>query len=131
GVSAIDRDSTWEVGPALRFGLPIFDHGSGPRARARAELAHADHELSATATELRARARAARIAALSAYQEARHLKDIVLPLRQQIVDETLLHYNAMDADPFQLIVARRDLAAAGHQYLDAVRRYANAMTEIT
>jgi outer membrane protein TolC len=131
GVSAIDRDSTWEVGPALRFGLPIFDHGSGPRTRARAELAHADHELSATATELRAHARAARIAALSAYQEARHLHEVVLPLRQQIVDETLLHYNAMDADPFQLIVARRDLAAAGHQYLDALRRYANAMTEIT
>ena len=131
GVSAIDRDNTWEVGPAVRFGLPIFDHASGPRARARAELAHADHVLSATATELRARARAARIAALSAYQEARHLHEVVLPLRQQIVDETLLHYNAMDADPFQLIVARRELVDAGHQYLDALRRYANAMTEIS
>ena len=54
----------------------------------------------------------------------------MLPLRQQIVDQTLLHYNAMDADPFQLIVARRDLADAGHQYLDALRRYANAMSEI-
>jgi hypothetical protein len=54
----------------------------------------------------------------------------VLPLRQQIVDETLLHYNAMDADPFQLIVARRDLADAGHQYLDALRRFRAAMAEV-
>src|SRR5205085_10965459 len=84
GVSAIDRDSTWEVGPAVRVGLPIFDHNSGPRARARAELARADHELAATATELRARSRAARIAALAAYAEAHHLHDVVLPLRQQI-----------------------------------------------
>jgi outer membrane protein, heavy metal efflux system len=70
------------------------------------------------------------IAELEAYQEARHLHDVVLPLRQKIVDETLLHYNAMDADPFQLIVARRDLADAGHRYLDALRRYANAMSEV-
>jgi outer membrane protein TolC len=130
GVSAIDRDSTWEVGPAVRLGLPIFDHNSGPRARARAELARADHELAAVATELRAQARAARITALAAYQEARHLHEVVLPLRQQIVDETLLHYNAMDADPFQLIVARRELVAAHRQYVDSLRRYANAMTEI-
>ena len=55
----------------------------------------------------------------------------MLPLRQQIVDETLLHYNAMDADPFQLIVARRELVDAGHQYLDALRRYWNGMTATT
>lgn len=131
GVSAIDHDHGWSVGPAVRIGLPIFDWRSGPRARATAELARADHELTAEAIELRAHARAARIAALAAYQEARHLHDVVLPLRQQIVDQTLLHYNAMDADPFQLIVARRDLADAGHQYLDALRRYANAMTVVT
>ena len=32
----------------------------------------------------------------------------------------------MDADPFALIVARRELVDAGHQYLDALRRYWNA-----
>ena len=131
GVSAIDHDGTWEWGPAVRFGLPIFDWRSGPRARAAAELARADHELQATTVELRSRARAARIAALEAYQEARRIHDVVLPLRQQVVDQTLLHYNAMDADPFQLIVARRELVEAGHEYLDALRRYANAMSEIS
>ena len=130
GVSAMDRDGDVEVGPAVRIGIPLFDQRSGARARADAELQQRQHELEATAVELRAEARAARITALAAYAEARHLHDIVLPLRQQIVDETLLHYNAMDADPFQLIVARRDLADAGHQYLDALRRYSNAMAEV-
>jgi cobalt-zinc-cadmium efflux system outer membrane protein len=130
GVSVIDRDSTVEVGPALLIGLPIFDQRNGPRARAAAELARAGHELAAVAVELRADARAARVTALAAYQEARHLHDVVLPLRQQIVDETLLQYNAMNADPFQLIVARRELVDGNHQYLDALRRYANAMTEV-
>jgi outer membrane protein TolC len=130
GVSMIDRDGDVEVGPALRLGIPLFDQRAGERARARAELAKREHELEGTAVELRAQARAARIAALEAYQEARHIRDVVLPLRQQIVDETLLHYNAMDADPFQLIVARRELADAGHQYLDALRRYWAAMAEV-
>ncbi|MCX5747004.1 MAG: RND transporter, partial [Proteobacteria bacterium] len=79
---------------------------------------------------LRAHARAARITALAAYQEVRHLRDLVLPLRQQIVDETLLHYNAMDADPFALIAARRDLADAGHQYLEALAHYHAAMSTV-
>ena len=130
GVSALELEGDFEVGPALRLGLPLFDQRAGARARANAELARRQHELAATAVELRAEARAARITALAAYEEARHLHDIVLPLRQQIVDETLLHYNAMDADPFQLIVARRDLADGGHQYLDALRRYWSAMAEV-
>lgn len=119
------------VGPAVRVGIPLLDNRSGMRARARAELSRADSDLSATAVELRAGARSARIAALAAFQEARHVRAVILPLRQQIVDETLLQYNAMNADPFQLIVARRQLAEAGQQYLDALRRYWNAMTEVT
>src|SRR5262249_48707786 len=129
--SAIDRDGTIEVGPALRLGIPLFDQRSGARARAAAEASRAEHELTASAIELRAAARRVRVEALEAHAGARHLHDVVLPLRQQIVDETLLHYNAMDADPFQLIVARRELVNAAQQYLDALERYADAMTEVT
>ena len=129
GASVVDRAGTLEIGPAVRIGLPIFDGRSGPRAQAHARLAGAEHALAADAIDLRARARAAKIAALAAYAEARRLHDVVLPLRQQIVDETLAHYNAMDADPFQLVVARRELVDAGHQYLDALRRYGDAMAE--
>ena len=131
GTSMIEHDGSVEIGPAVRVGIPLFDQRTGERARARAELSRTDHELVAIAVELRARARSARIEALAAYQEARHLHEVVLPLRQQIVDETLLHYNAMDADPFQLILARRELADAAHQYLDALRRYTNTMTFVT
>lgn len=130
GVSVVEHGAGIEVGPAVRLGIPLFDQRSGARARARATLAKAELELHASAVELRANARAARIAALSAYQEARHLRDVILPLRQQIVDQTLLHYNAMDANPFELIIARRDLADAGHQYLDALRRYWSAMARV-
>lgn len=131
GASAIAREGDFEVGPAIRLGLPLFDQRAGERAKANAEADRDRHELTATAVALRARARAVRVAALAAYNEARHLHDVVLPLRQQVVDQTLLHYNAMDADPFELIVARRDLAETGAQYLEALRRYADAMTLAT
>ena len=131
GVSAIDRDGVIEVGPALRIGIPLFDQRAGARAKASAAATRSVHELAGTEVAVRARARSLHVAALAAHTEARHLHEVVLPLRQKIVDETLLHYNAMDADPFELIVARRDLADAGAQYLAALRRYANAMTEVT
>ncbi|MFT3696104.1 MAG: TolC family protein [Kofleriaceae bacterium] len=131
GASAIARDGDFEVGPAIRLGLPLFDQRAGERAKANAEAARDQHELTATAVALRARARAVRVSALAAYAEAKHLHDVVLPLRQQVVDQTLLHYNAMDADPFELIVARKDLAETGVHYLDALRRYADAMTLAT
>lgn len=131
GVSVVNHGAGLEVGPSVRLGIPLFDQRAGDRARARASLAKAENELVATAVELRSDARATRIAALAAYQEARHLRDVILPLRQQIVDQTLLHYNAMDADPFELIVARRQLAEAGHQYLDALRSYWNAIARVT
>ncbi|HZJ70546.1 MAG TPA: TolC family protein [Planctomycetota bacterium] len=131
GIAVLQHDDERQLGPAVRIGIPLLDWSSGPRARTRADQQRAEHVLAATAVELRATARAARITALASYAEARHLRDVVLPLRQQIVDETLKHYNAMDADPFALISARQALVDAGHQYVEALRRYAHAMTQVT
>jgi outer membrane protein TolC len=131
GVAIAADPNETGIGPAIQIGLPVFDQRAGERARANAAVRRADHELAAEAVELGAAARAARVTALATYQEARRLHDVVLPLRRQIVDETLAHYNAMDADPFALIVARRELAEGAHAYVDATRRYWNAMAEVT
>ena len=119
------EDGAWKVGPALRLGLPIFDQQQGPRARANAELRRSGNLAIATAVTLRARARAVRQRVLAAHAEARHLAAVVLPLRQQVLDETLKQYNAMNASTFELLIARRDLVDAGRQYIDALRRYHN------
>jgi outer membrane protein, heavy metal efflux system len=124
GVAATRRDDgEWEAGPAISIGLPLFNWQQGPRARAHARLRRAQNLLAATSVELRARARAARQRALEAHAEARHLESVVLPLRQRVLDETLLHYNAMNASLFELLQARRDLVEAGRQYIEALRRY--------
>jgi hypothetical protein len=119
------------IGPLIKLGIPLFDWRGGDRMRANASVTRAEHELSATAVELRAAARSARVTALAAYQETRHLFTVILPLRQQILDETLKQYNAMNADPFALLMARRGLVDGGDQYLDALRRYWNAMSAVS
>jgi outer membrane protein TolC len=130
GVAIADDGHNTGIGPAVRIGVPLFDPRSGERARANALVRRADHELEATRAALAAGVRAARQAALAAHAEAHHLRTVVLPLRQQIIDETLKHYNAMDADPFALIAARQGAVDAAHQYLDAQRRYWSAMAEV-
>lgn len=129
GAAASHDDEGWRAGPAIRIGLPLFDQGQGARAKAWAGVRRAQHLLAATAVDLRATARAVRQRALGAHAEARHLRDVVLPLRQQILDETLRQYNAMNASTFELLAARRELADAGRQYLDALRRCAQARAE--
>jgi cobalt-zinc-cadmium efflux system outer membrane protein len=129
GVAMDHKDGEWDAGPALSIGLPLFDQQQGPRARANAELNRARNEAIATAVELRAQARAVRQRVLGAYAEARHLRDVVLPQRQRIVDETLKQYNAMNASTFELLGARRDLVDAGRQYIDALRRFWRASAD--
>ncbi len=129
GVSADRKDGAWDFGPAIAIGLPLFDQGQGPRARANAELRRAQNEAIATAVELRATARATRQRVLGAYAEAKHLFDVILPLRQTVLAETLKQYNAMNATTFELLIARRDIVDAGRQYIDALRRFWRAAAE--
>lgn len=131
GVSAARRAGLdWAAGPTLRFALPLFNQQQGPRARARAEQKRARDQLAATTTDLRAEVELARATALAAFTEAKQLRDVVLPLRERILAETVLHYNAMNASTFELLVARREMTDVSRQYVDALRRYWHAMADI-
>jgi hypothetical protein len=57
------------------------------------------------------------------YQQALQVKDTILPLRQKILSEVLLHYNAMNATPFELLLARRAQADANQQYIELLRDF--------
>lgn len=130
GASVARReDAGWEVGPAIRIGIPLFDQQQGPRARARAEQRRARNQAAATAVELRASAAITRSRVQQAFAEVRQLVDVVMPLRQRVLDETVLQYNAMNASTFELLIARRDMVEVGRQYIEALRRYWSAMAE--
>lgn len=132
GVAIARRDGgDWEAGPALRIGIPLFNQQQGPRARARADESRARNELAATRNELAAAAQQVRSRVDQAFAEVRLLLDVVMPLRKRVLDQTVLHYNAMNASTFELLSARRDMVEVGRQYIDALRRYWLAVAEAT
>lgn len=129
GISSDRLEGRWDVGPAVRVGIPLFNQQQGPRARANADLRRARNEAVATAVELRTFVRATRQRVLQAHAEARHVFTVLLPLQQRVLDETVKQYNAMNASTFELLIARRDLVEVGSRYIDAVRRYWRADAE--
>lgn len=130
GVAAEYHDGGWFPGPALRLGIPLVSGERGRAAGMRAEERRVAALTAAVAIEVRASARAARMRALAAFDEARHVRDVLLPLRRKVLEETVLQWNAMNAGPLELLAARRELASAERMSIDAHRRFASAMIDV-
>jgi cobalt-zinc-cadmium efflux system outer membrane protein len=114
-------ESGWSVGPALRLSIPLLDWGQGERGRAASELRRARRLHEDGAIRLRAAARTAARRLVAARERAIRLRDVLVPLRARIADETLLQYNAMRATPFELVAARQAQIDARRQYVEALR----------
>lgn len=116
-------ENDWSVGPSWSVPIPLFDRGQGRVARSRAELRQQQERYTQLAIELRSMAREARIDLELAADTTRHYRQVVLPLRQKIVNETQLQYNAMQAGLFELLDARQQQIQAGERYITAVLAY--------
>ena len=125
-----ESGGTWGYGPAFSLPIPLFDQGTPAAARAAAELRAAQQRQAALAVRVRARTRAAVARALAARSRARQYKLDVLPLRQQIVEETHREYNGMLVGTFQLLTAKQQQIEAGRQSIEALRDYWLARTEL-
>ncbi len=118
-----EREEGWKVGPVLSVPLPLFDHGQGRIGRAVAELRRAQQEYYALAVRIRSTARAVQDRMLGAQDRALYYRDILLPLRERIVNEAQLQYNAMQIGIFQLLREREQQIGAGVAYVEALREY--------
>ena len=125
-----EAEGGWAVGPAFSFPIPLFNQGQPATAAARAELRRAWQEYYALAVHIRSRTRAARDALIAAHDQVRHYREVVLPLRNRIVEQTQLQYNAMQIGPFQLLVAKQQQIDAGAAYVRAVRTYWSARVQL-
>jgi len=123
-------DGAWEVGPVLEFPIPLFDQGQARTGRAAAELRRAQQEYYALAVIIRATARMLRDRAQGARDRAFYYRDIMLPLHERIVNESQLQYNAMQLGPIQLLRAREQQIESGAAYVEALRDYWLARTEL-
>lgn len=123
GVAAEREDQEWELGPKLSLPLPLLDQGQARLAGARSELRRAQGRYYALAVGVRAAVRAARERLLAARTAALHYRDVILPLRAQVLGQTQLQYNAMQVGVFQLLTAKQQQIEAGRRYIEALRDY--------
>ena len=129
GVSARD-EGHWSVGPAVAVELPLFYQGQGKVDAALAEARRQKALGTATAVDLRNAAHAAATKLTAARENALRYRDVLLPLRQQVLDETELHYNAMTVGVFQLLAAKRDQITTARTYVELLRDYWLARNEV-
>ena len=103
--------------------LPLFDRGGARVARAESVYMQALGRVAETAVNVRSAARAGYLGYRASFDVARHYRDHVIPLRQQIAQETLLRYNGMLASPFELLADAREQAAAVHATIEALKDF--------
>ena len=72
---------------------------------------------------LRAAVRAARARLESTEARTKQYKEVLLPLRERVVRETVLQYNAMQVGVFQVLQALRDQLDAGRAYVGTLHEY--------
>jgi len=123
-------DGSWTVGPTLEFAIPLFDQGQARIGRAASDLRRAQQEYYALAVRIRATARAVRDRMEGSRDRAVYYRDILLPLQERIVNETQLHYNAMQLGPMQLLRAREQQIETGAAYIGTLREYWLARSDV-
>jgi cobalt-zinc-cadmium efflux system outer membrane protein len=114
------------AGPQFNVAIPIFDWGQAASAAGRAEVELRFERYAALAVEVRSAARELAYRAATAQQRAVYQRDVMIPLRAAITQETHLRYNAMFDGVFQLLRAKRGELDARLDAIDAIAEFWHA-----
>ncbi|HXG53466.1 MAG TPA: TolC family protein [candidate division Zixibacteria bacterium] len=124
-----EREEGWEAGPTVELSIPLFDRGQARIARALTELRRARQEYYGLAVRIRSVARAVQDRMSGSRDRALYYRDILVPLRERIVNEAQLQYNAMQLSPFELLRAKEQQIETAAAYIEALRDYWLARTD--
>lgn len=125
-----DPDGPRVIGPHLVLDLPVFDQRQAFIARLEAQQRQQERRLSGIAIEARSEVRLAEARLRGSRQVALHYRDVLLPLRKEVLDQALLHYNGMFISLFQLLVVKQAEAEARRGYLESLRDYWSARADL-
>lgn len=127
----IEREGgKWEAGPEATVALPLFDQGQARRAVLRAELRRRQALYYAVGVEVRSAARTLARRLATTRRTALHYQRVLLPLRAELVEETLRQYNAMQIGVFELLQAQQLEVTASRRYFDALSAYWETRTDL-
>ncbi len=117
-------------GPSVGLEIPLFDQRQASIARLEAFKRRSEHDLRALAINVRADVRTARARLLTARGVAEDYGKVVIPLRENIVRVSQLHYDAMLLGVYQLIAAKQSEFDAYRETIEAVRDYWIARSDL-
>lgn len=117
-------------GPSLQAAIPLFDQGQAKLARSRSLLRQRQERYMALAIEIRSQARAAYTRMRTARSRAEYYRSTILPLHAEILKHSQMQYNAMQIGVFQLLVAKQAQIDAGGEYIEALREYWIARSDL-
>lgn len=125
-----DSDGTWRTGPKLRVGLPLFDQGQARVAGLEADYRRRSRALAGLAVTVRSQVREAWHRLAAAQGAVTHYRDVLLPLSQRIVEDTLRLQSGMLVGVYDLIRSKQDQITIAREYVAALREYWVARAEI-
>lgn len=126
-----EEDNTWLGGPAFALQVPIFDPGHAKRSRANAIVAQRWETLWALAVEVRAETRQAARRLNVMREQARYYEHSFLPLRKSMTHQAQRRYNGMFMGVFELLIIKRMEIEASVGYVNALKNYWLARTDVT
>ena len=125
-----DFDGSRGIGPDASVPIPIFDRQQASNAKARAELRKSRHALTALEQEVRFEVRSAWTHLNAARKNAETYRTSLLPLRRELVDETLKRYNFMLEGVYHLLESKRNELDAQRSYIESEKMYWTQMAEL-
>ena len=124
------EEGEWKAGPEVEVVLPLFDQGQARRAAARAEVRRRQALYYAAAVDVRSAARTLGQRLATARRAALHYQTTVLPLRAELVQQTLRQYNAMQTGVFGVLQVQQQEVEATRRYFDALAGYWQARADL-
>ncbi len=120
----------WKRGFEVSLQVPIFDWGEARVARAETTYMQSARRLAESAVNAHSELREAHSAYRAAREAAMLYRDEVVPLRKKISEENLLRYNGMLVSVFDLLADAREQIAAVTGYIEALRDFWLAETDL-
>jgi outer membrane protein TolC len=120
----------WRWGGGVSVEVPLFDRRQGELRSYEAEFDALLERYQGQAIDIRSSAREVSARFQSAERRERQLGRVIVPAQRTILEQTLLQYNAMQLDVFDLLDAQAELREAELTHVNTLRDYWSARAEL-
>ena len=125
------RDSKrFAFGPAVAFEVPLFDQRQAAIARIEAYKRQSENTLHALAVDVRSDVRASRLRVLTARAVTEDYRNVVVPMRENVVKQAQQHYDVMLLSVYHLLQVKQLEIDAYRGYIEALRDYWIARSDL-